>query len=270
MAQILRIYIQELEKARKELNKVKGQQLQSQTQRDDLRLLVEKYFGAVRPSIVSDKEQNEAIKQVDDDMQELLLLCHKRGSAKTYRQLLSNAKTGLVAADARVVSSTILSTNKLSLDAVDQQIVSTLQSIVPAAALSYQQATVDLQGDIRLSWRGPATDLREALRETLDYLAPDDDVKAMPGYKQELNTNGPTMKQKVRFLLKNRGASKAVSGPAESAIESVEESLGTFIRSVYTRSNVSTHTPTDKAEVLRVRDFVRVVLCELLEIHVQR
>ena len=76
------------------------------------------------------------------------------------------------------------------------------------------------------------------------------------------------MKQKVRFVLKNRGASKAVSGPAESAIDGVEESLGTFIRSVYTRSNVSTHTPTDKAEVLRVRDLVRVVLSELLEVHV--
>jgi hypothetical protein len=72
----------------------------------------------------------------------------------------------------------------------------------------------------------------------------------MPGYKLEPNTNGPTMKQKVRFVLKNRGASKAVSGPAESAIDGVEESLGTFIRSVYTRSNVSTHTPTDKAEGL--------------------
>lgn len=267
MAQVLRIYIQELEKARKELNKVKGQQLQSQTQRDDLRLLVEKYFGAVRPSIVSDEEQDEAIKQVDDDMQELLLLCHKRGSVKIYRQLLINAKAGLIAADARVVSSTILATNKQSLDAVDKQIVDTLQSIVPAAALSYQQAMSDLQGDSRLSWRGPATDLREALRETLDYLAPDEDAKAMPGYKQEPSTNGPTMKQKVRFVLKNRGASKAVSGPAESAIDGVEESLGTFVRSVYTRTSVSTHTPTDKSEVLRVRDFVRIVLVELLEIH---
>lgn len=269
MAQVLRVYIRDLEKARKELNKIKGQQLQSQARRDDLRLLVEKYFSEVRSAIVSDEEQNEAIKQVDDNMQELLLLCHKRGSVKTYRQLLTNAKGGLIAMDARVVSSIALATNSQKLDFVDTQIAATLQAIVPAAALSYQQAMTDLQGDSRLSWRGPATDLREALRETLDYLAPDEDVKAIPGYKQEPNTNGPTMKQKVRFVLKNRGASKTVSGPAESAVEGVEESLGAFIRSVYTRSNVSTHTLTDKTEVLRVRDLVRVVLSELLEIHVR-
>lgn len=266
----LQALIQDVENARKGLNKVKGQQIHSQKQRDGLRLLVERYFNEVRPSVVSEHEQSEAIGRVDSDMQELLALCHKRGSAKSYQQLLANAKTGLIVIDAKVVSSTALAGNQQRLEAVDLQIIGTLQSIVPSAALSYQQAISDLQSASRLSWRGPATDLREALRETLDYLAPDEDVKTMPGYKQESNTNGPTMKQKVRFVLKNRGASKAVSGPAESAIDGVEESLGTFIRSVYTRSNVSTHTPTDKTEVLRVRDLVRVVLSELLEVHVQK
>ena len=267
MAQSLRALIQEVENARKGLNKVKGQQLHSQKQREGFRALVERYFNDVRPSVVSQQEQSDAISRVDADMQELLALCHKHGSAKSYQQLLAGAKSGLIAIDARVVSSAALAENKQEIDVVDLQIVGTLQSIMPSAAISYQQAISDLQSEYRLSWRGPATDLREALRETLDYLAPDVDVKKMSGYKQEPNTNGPTMKQKVRFVLKSRGTSKTVSGPAESAIDGVEESLGTFIRSVYTRSSVSTHTPTDKAEVLRVRDLVRVVLVELLEIH---
>ncbi|MBK9130137.1 MAG: hypothetical protein IPM20_00635 [Gammaproteobacteria bacterium] len=267
MAQILQAFIQEVDNARKGLNKVKGQQLHSQKERDGLRSLVERYFNEVRPSVVSEQEQSDAIRHVDTDMQELLALCHKRGRAKSYQQLLANAKSGLITVDAQVVSSTALATNQQKLEVVDLQILGTLQSIVPSAAISYQQAISDLQGASRLSWRGPATDLREALRETLDYLAPDEDVKGMHGYKAEPNTNGPTMKQKVRFVMKNRGASRVASGPAESAIDGVEESLGTFVRSVYTRSSVSTHTPTDKTEVLRVRDFVRVVLVELLEIH---
>jgi Predicted pPIWI-associating nuclease len=267
MAHALQAFIQEIDNARKGLNKAKGQQLHSQKQRDGLRLLVERYFNEVRPSVASEQEQGDAIRRVDSDMQDLLALCHKHGSAKSYQQLLANAKSGLISIDAQVVSSAALVTNQQKFESVDLQIVATLQALVPSASLSYQQAVVDLQGVSRLSWRGPATDLREALRETLDHLAPDEDVIAMTGYKQEPNTNGPTMKQKVRFVLKNRGASKAVSAPAESAIEGVEESLGTFVRSVYTRSSVSTHTPTDKVEVLRVRDFVRVVLVELLEIH---
>lgn len=51
--------------------------------------------------------------------------------------------------------------------------------------MAYQQALLDLATPDRLSWRGPATDLREALRETLDVLAPDDEAKAMPGFKLE-------------------------------------------------------------------------------------
>jgi len=269
MSQVLRTYIQEVEKARKDLNRVNGQ-LQSQKRRDDLRLLVEKYFNEVRPTLVSKQEQDESIKLIDDRMQELLVLCHKRSMGKRYQEILTHAKKSLIAVDSDAVAAAGQVTGKKGMESVDAQIVGTLQSIVPSAALSYEQATVDIHSAKRLSWRGPATDLREALRETLDHLAPDNDVKAMPAYKQDANTDGPTMKQKVRYILKSRGVSKAVSGTTEEAVDAVEEAVGSFVRSVYTRSSVSTHTPTDKAEVLRVRDLVRVVLCELLEIHTHK
>ena len=266
MSQVLRTYIQEVEKARKHLNRVNGQ-LDSQKRRDDLRLLVERYFNEVRPALVSKQEQNESIKLVDDQMQELLVLCHKRSAGKRYQDVLAQAKKSLIAVDSQAVAAAGRVSGEKGMEAVDAKIVGTLQSIVPSAALSYEQATADIHSPKRLSWRGPATDLREALRETLGYLAPDKDVRAMPGYKQDAGTDGPTMKQKVRYILKSRGGSKAVSGTAEEAADAVEEAVGSFVRSVYTRSSASTHTPTDKAEVLRVRDLVRVVLCELLEIH---
>jgi hypothetical protein len=269
MSQVLRTYIQEVEKARKDLNRVNGQ-LQSQKRRDDLRLLVERYFSEVRPTLVSKQEQDESIKLIDDRMQELLVLCHKKSMGKRYQEILAHAKGFLIAVDSEAVAAAGQVADKKGMEVVDTQIIGTLQSIVPSAALSYEQATADIHSAKRMSWRGPATDLREALRETLDHLAPDKDVKAMPGYKQDASTDGPTMKQKVRYILRNRGASKAVSGPAEEAVDAVEEAVGSFVRSVYTRSNVSTHTPTDKTEVLRVRDLVRIVLCELLEIHAHR
>jgi hypothetical protein len=144
--------------------------------------------------------------------------------------------------------------------------ITTLKALLPSAALSYEQALLDLSQEQRLSWRGPAADLREALRETLDHLAPDEEVVSAPGYKQEPGTHGPTMKQKVRFILRSRGLSKAVSATTEDATSSIDEAIGSFVRSVYTRSSVSTHTPTEKSEVRRVLDLVRVVLSELLEI----
>jgi len=153
-------------------------------------------------------------------------------------------------------------------DAVDRLILDTLQSLVPSAALAYEQGMVDLSSASRLSWRGPATDFREALRETLDHLAPDDAVRAQTGYRPEPNTNGPTMKQKVRFVLRQRNKPKTAVQSTEAAVESVDGIVGGFVRSVYSRSSVSTHTPTNRDEVIRVRDFVKLALCELLEIRV--
>ncbi len=270
MSDAIRKYIRHVEKARKDLNKVNGQ-VNSQKHRDALRSLVENYFSEVRPSLASKQEQDEATKQVDDLMQELLMLCHKRSMATRYQEILTTAKTSLIALDSQAIATTGRVANKIGLDVVDTQILETLKAVVPSAALSYEQATIDLHAsDKRCSWRGPATDLREALRETLDHLAPDKDVMAMPSYKQDADTEGPTMKQKVRYILKSRGVSKTVSGTTVDAVDAVEETVGSFVRSVYTRSSVSTHTPTDKAEVLRVRDLVRVVLCELLEIHAHK
>ena len=97
-------------------------------------------------------------------------------------------------------------------------------------------------------------------------MAPDAAVTKEAGYKPEPNTHGPTMKQKMRYILKVRGESKSQMGATESAVDAVEETLGLFVRSVYTRSSVSTHVATSRDEVLRVRDLVRVVLSELLEI----
>lgn len=266
----LRMYISEIEKARQEINRVQGKQLHSNKDRDILRKLVEKYFNDVRPTVLADKEQNDDVNKIDGQMQALLVLCHKHGSVKRYKQVLTAVRKDLIKVDAQVVSSSVFKAQVPALDATDSKIIGTLQALLPSAALSYQQALIDLRTEARLSWRGPATDLREALRETLDHLAPDAEVEAMPGYKRNPDTTGPTMKHKVRFIMRKRGVVKALAEPTELAADSIDEAMGSFVRSVYTRSNVSTHTPTNKDEVLRVRDFVKIVLCELLEIHVRQ
>ncbi len=86
----------------------------------------------------------------------------------------------------------------------DEQIISKLDALVPSAALSYKQAILDLKDDSRVSFRGPALELREALREILDHLAPDSQVTVAPGYVQEKDRTGPTMKQKVQTVVQLR------------------------------------------------------------------
>ncbi len=270
MSKELRDLLRVVEGARIGLNRIDGKQLHSEKSREGLRSIVQEYFSNVRPAVVDAWQEDVEVQALDKSMQELLILCHKHGAVQRYRDLLKSIKSHLINLDARLVSSGMRLPTLHAADPIDARVISTLQALLPSAALSYQQAITDLQADERLSWRGPATDLREALRETLDHLAPDADVTSSQGFRLEPGTTGPTMKQKVRFILKSRGLSKARAGTTEDATEAVDGAIGSFVRSVYTRSSVSTHTPSDKTEVLRIRDLVRVVLCELLEIHSQR
>jgi hypothetical protein len=270
MASLIQGFIREIETARRSLTATAkaGKQIQSQPKRDVLRGLAERYFSTVRPAILPKDFQDAGIATVDAKMQQLIQLCHRRGLARAYAGLLSDVRAALITVDMRSVSTRPGTEADPPLAEADQLIMSTLDSILPTAANSFRQALLDLQEPERLSWRGPATDLRECLRETLDHLAPDSEVIKEPGYKPEPNTSGPTMKQKTRYLLRLRGLSKSQTGATEQAVDSVDEALGMFVRSVYTRSNVSTHTATSRNEVTRIRDLVRVVLAELLEVRV--
>ena len=105
-----------------------------------------------------------------------------------------------------------------------------------------------------------------ALRETLDYLAPDEDVASADGYKQEKDTSGPTMKQKVRFILKSRGQNKSATALSEQTTSTVDEMVGTLTRSVYVSSSVATHVAAEQKVVLQIRLYVVAVLHHILEI----
>jgi hypothetical protein len=265
MASLVSQLLSVVESQRRQLNKLDVAQLNSSTKREELRQLVENYFNVLRPQIEPSAEP-EQLQNIDSNMQSLLTYCHKRGSVAKYVEYLTHLKSDLIKLDSHLVAGVGRAGNRGQRDSVDEKILLTLRGIVPSAADSYEQALTDLASSDRLSWRGPATDLREALRETLDQLAPDKDVEDVPGYKAAPGAHRPTMKQKVSYILKNRGVSKTLTEPAQNAVDAVDDIIGKLVRSVYNRSSVSTHTPTDRNEVVRIYDFVRVVLCELLEI----
>jgi hypothetical protein len=147
----------------------------------------------------------------------------------------------------------------------ERRIVGTLETLVPSAALSYRQAVIDLSSPGRISFRGTAAELRETLREVLDHLAPDDAVSAMAGFKLEHEQKRPTMKQKVRFILRPRGQSRTAIESAEKTAELVDELAASVVRSIYERASVSTHAPTTIVEVKRIKSYVDTVLADLLQ-----
>jgi len=261
----LQVLVNQLDR---EVKRIRTKQIYQESVRESARYVVDMYFRTTRPDLKRISINEELLLPVDEVVHSLLEATHHRSTVGTYKDSIKSVHVSLLELEKLALIHTGASSAGTApqMDLVDRAIVGTLQKLLPSAASSYEQAIRDLSGSTRLSWRGPATDLREALRETLDHLASDTNVTAQPGFKLEANTSGPTMKQKVRYILRQRGMSKGAMDTPESAVEAVEQAVGTFVRSVYSRSSISTHTPTDKNEVLRIRDWVRVVLAELLEL----
>jgi hypothetical protein len=262
MPQPLRDFIKDTEDLQKVVARIKVAQVNSRTVQNEIQALVDNYFRSIKPSIQATGTVEELIRTVDSIAQDLMTLSHSRPLTSKLKRMLTDFKKKLIELEARAVCGG--GTEASPHSPTDALIIETLSGLKPTAALAYEQALVDLADEGRRSYRGPATDLREALRETLDHFAPDAAVTAQPGYRQDPTIDGPTMKQKVRYVLSHRGP--AGSETAENAAEAVDLAVGAFVRSVYRRSSISTHKPTDRNEVLRVRELVRIVLCELLSI----
>lgn len=153
-----------------------------------------------------------------------------------------------------------------SLTESEEKILDFLTNRLPTAALSYKQALSDLSDVERVSFRGTAHELREAVREVLDQLAPDEKVMNASGFKLEKDRTKPTMKQKVRFIFKDRERSSTESATAENAADALTEIIASMARSTYERGSMSAHTYRTKVEVLKVKRYVEAVLHDILEV----
>lgn len=250
---------------RSSTRRIRTRQLSQDPPRDAARASVDSYFRSLRPVLIDAGIPVDHLRDTDQAMQRLLSFSNRSPLVSTFLTSIDNS----LACIESLENEALLVPPRPSssgLQPIDELILRTLKDLKQSAAVSYEQAVRDLEAATRLSWRGPATDLRESLRETLDYLAPDKEVEAQTWYKQETDTHGPTMRQKTRYILQNRGQSRKDAEGTETAVAAIDELVGSFVRATYTRSNLSTHTPTDKAEVLRVRDWVRLALCEILAI----
>lgn len=256
-----------IETLRRSITKTRSKQLNREPIKERIRSFIYNYFKEFRQEYLSGGLSEENLSHIDSSMQDLLR-CTQRSTLKiTYLRCLKTLRQSLHDLEVKDIT---LTSERAAIPGGnrDRAILCTLIKINPSSALSYKQALIDLQDQNRRSWRGTAVEFRESLRELLDTMAPDNDVVAQPGFKLEENTKKPTMKQKAVFILKSRKASEKNFKAFADAIGVAEELVGKFVRSVYDRSSVGTHTPISKDEVLRIRGYVSLALSELLEIKI--
>lgn len=252
------------------LSKVTAVQISSASILKKVKLFVQDYFRELRQKLIEDLVTTD---DLDTLMQELLHKANKQTSKSVYLKVFKQIIEKLVEAEisreylrSKNVTGSRQNLNTYPSDH-DTTILKVLESINSDAALSYRQVLADIQVP-KASYRGTAAELREVLRETLEYLAPDADVMATPGFKLEPDRSQPTMKQKVLYILKNRNVSKTLIEAPMMAANIVDESISSIVRATYNRGSVSAHVHTNgKAEILQIKMYLDSILCDLLEIH---
>ncbi|MBI5638400.1 MAG: hypothetical protein HZA03_10565 [Nitrospinae bacterium] len=252
----------------KEFTRTRTAVVDRQGLRKQTRDVVKVYFNQHRPALLQQCQEEGHLQPLDTSMQKLLSCCNARTSKTKYLAELRTAKKGLDNIELKCLlpDSNASGGGQAALSAQDVAIINTLRDLLSSACKSYEQGLHDLEDRKRQSWRGPVAEFREALRETLDHLAPDADIKKQSGFKLEPDQKGPTMKQKVVFILKSRQAGSAVIDTTKSNVDLIEEKTGAFVRSVYNRSSASTHGVSSREEAISIKKHIALILSELLKV----
>jgi len=248
------------------LHKIRSKQLQSANDKNEIKNFITFYFQQFRPTYITTLASESELTKTDSLMQELLRYTHRSTFVSKYTLILKEISKSLHELELTQISRASDVRPKSFDEEKYRNILDTLSKINPSAALSYEQGLRDLQSLDRKSWRGTVVEFRETLREVLDTMAPDEDVKSQPGFKLEQNATKPTMKQKAIFILKSRQASGTQIKTSTEAIDIIEELVGKFVRSVYDRCSSAVHVPNSRDEAISIRNYVTLVLSELLEI----
>jgi hypothetical protein len=255
-----------LESVERSLRKVKALHVNSAETKESIRNFVRAYFERSRSGLLATVSGEQELAGLDGLMQDLLRYSQRRTSVDDYRRCLSASKRAISEIELRSLNSLGHSPLLTPFEPRQTRILESLRKINPAAADAYEQGLTDLKAGGRKSWRGTAVEFRESLRELLDLLAPDSEVTKQPGFKLEPETKGPTMRQKTVFILRARHPKDSQSKAFTDALAVVEDSIGKFVRSVYTQSSVRVHVASSQDEVRRIRDYVTLLLGELLEV----
>lgn len=254
----------EFERFDKDLKKRGLKHLTSRDDKQRLRALAEGWFRELRPQFVAALGVSDAIEQIDREVDWLRARCSGKSDAAAVRtRLRSVARTiereVLPAYDGVRWTQSALDGNAPSQET--SPLASRLSVVSSAVELSYQQAIRDLEDRDRLTYVGPATELREVLGATIRTLSPEDDaIRSEPWFKG--HEGRPTQAERIRAIL----ADKERAQPAVKALEIVNEAIGAVGRLTYSRASAATHlgreSPRDEVE--RIKNWVDAVLEEIL------
>jgi len=247
------------------LKNVSTNNLNKKSDKSKIRNFVSDYFSGLRPNLTRFLG-DEILKDLDEKMQDLLKLTQQNSKRSDFMNIIKRCTSIINSLEIQIISDPSSFTVSFSYGNEDNLIIETLNKISIEAALCYEQGLLDLNDNKRRSWRGTAVEFREALRLTLDILAPDDIVRKSTTADEDNNHNKPTMREKASYILRERKRMKAQIKTSESILDLIDSTMGSLVRSVYDRASAGVHSAIGKPEAQHIKEYVTLILKELLEI----
>jgi hypothetical protein len=142
-------------------------------------------------------------------------------------------------------------------------ILERLRNLSPVLANSFEQALRDLNDFTRLSYVGPAGEVREVLRAAIQMLAPDVEIKKQKwfvGHEQGKQMN-PTQAERTRYAVQIRGGSAEQVKVTDALID---ELVGQISRSTYAVGSGALHAGTAQEKVRKLTGWIWALLDEVL------
>jgi hypothetical protein len=239
-------------------------------ERRNIESVVAAWFSEYRRPFIQILRDEKMVATMDESMERLLNLTVNNNARRTILRALQHAKdhfTGsLLLPLSRAHWSRAPETSPAGRDGI---VVVRLRALDSDLADSYEQAVLDVEDLERLSYRGPAAELREVLTGVLHKLAPTSDVEATDWYKEARRSGArkettPTRAERTRYILRSRLKGSAVTEGAESYTSMVEERLEGVVSATYKRGSAATHAGTERGEVELLLPYLNALLRELL------
>jgi Predicted pPIWI-associating nuclease len=145
----------------------------------------------------------------------------------------------------------------------DADILARLRRQSPSLADSMEQALQDLNDHTRLSYVGPAGEIREVMRATVQLLAPDNEIKGQPWYRgiERDGKQSPSQAERIRYAVQQRGGDRDQIRGFDELTDQLVAQIG---RQTYATGSSAFHAGTLQSKVRKLTGWVFAILDEVL------
>lgn len=152
---------------------------------------------------------------------------------------------------------------RAALSGRDVEVLARLRAVSPSLADSLDQALRDLNDPTRSSYMGPAGELREVMRATIQRLAPDDNVRKQPWYKgiQQGSRTNPSQAERTRYAVQQQRGSEDQARELDALID---QSIAKITRETYASGSSALHAGAAQKQVRKLTGWIFAVLDEVL------